>query len=182
MLLNFWRWDLNFATSLHFLDYFMTGDMLYRCTEGLVPFNLHLDDFKRKVLLLADMALTEAEFVYFKSSKVAAACVATIRFNHGHALIPTWTPSLEFTTGYSYVDIHDCVQLLRNLQFRTMAPVIQPVIEYKYYEVPLKTEPKWKSKAPPTSYNSARDNRRPRPLLSKRELRSTTFHCPNLKY
>lgn len=148
--------------------------MLSRSTESLVPCHLHLDDFKRKVLELADLALLEAEFVYFKSSKVAAACIATTRFIFG--LEPKWPRSMEVTTGYRYVDIQPCVELLRDLtQFRMRGLVIQPALEYEHYEVPLKTETKRRSKAPQTSYNNARNKRRP--LLSKQRIKRKMYYC-----
>lgn len=174
MLLNFCGWDLNFATPLHFIETIVNGETtFFRCIQGL-EYNL-CEKFKRRVLGLADLVLGRAEFNFYKSSKVAVACLATARFEFG--LEPIWPTSMEVMTGYTYVDLKreiEHLSLTSQLAEITTGTVNQPFFDYEHYAEPLKTETKCKNKALPTSYNSARNKRRP--LLSKQGSKTKMYY------
>lgn len=172
MLLNFWRWDLNFATSVQFLEHFLSGELLLRCADGLNPLHPHaFNDFKIEAQRLADLTLHEVHFIYDKSSLVAAACLAATRAVF--RLLPTWPAALEAMTGYSYVDIDDCVQRLMHvvaqhdssLLHQNPAVLIQPATVCDE----SKLDGKWKRKAPENGYNCARNKRRQ--VISRTDLK-----------
>lgn len=166
MLLNFWRFDLNFATVFHFLEHLLSNDLFWVSAEGLHPSSIA--DFKCQVLWLADVALAEVDFIFYKASVVAAACIANARSMC--RVLPTWPFSLESHTGYSYHDIDECAQLLRSFAAETSRSELNPVHPlighvhqipemYCGYEEP-NFDSKWKCKAPANSYNCARTKRR----------------------
>lgn len=110
MLLNFWKWDLNYSTSLDFLEHYLSCD-LFKCAEGLHTNSLN--NFKCQTVYLANLTLSEVNFIFFKSSVIAAACVVVARIQF--RLLPTWTNGMEILTGYSYMEIEECVQHLVHL-------------------------------------------------------------------
>lgn len=110
MILTFWKWDLNFSTSLHFLDYYMSCD-IQKCAEGLHPNSLN--NFKCQTVGLANLTLSEITFLYFKSSIIAASCIAAARIQY--RLSPTWPAAMEDMTGFSYIHIDECLQHLLQL-------------------------------------------------------------------
>ena len=110
MLLNFWKWDLNYSTSLDFLEHYLSCDLL-KCAEGLHTNSLN--NFKCQTVYLANLMLSEANFIFFKSSIIAASCIVVARTQF--KLHPSWSNGMEILTGYSYVEIDECVQHLVHL-------------------------------------------------------------------
>lgn len=164
MLLQFWKWDLNFATSLHFLEHMMASDCFERSTDGLSLSSLK--ELKCLAIELANLSLTEITFIYFKSSVVAASCIAASRIKY--RLLPVWPQELEALTRYSYADIQECVQFLTRV---AQIPAIENFVAVShdevlavYYEEP-RIDCKWKVKA----YNCARSKRRH--LIQPRDLK-----------
>lgn len=164
MLLNFWKWDLNFSTTLHFLEHYLSCD-LFKCAEEMP---LHtLNNFKCHTVCLANLTLTEVNFVYFKSSVVASSCIAAARIQF--RLTPTWPEELEILTGYSYVDIDECIKhILRFLQIAQSECSYNQILSVGTHEEPS-AECKRKLKAIVSSYNCARTKRRN--LLQPRDLK-----------
>lgn len=179
MLLNFWRFDLNFATVFHFLEHFLSNDLIWVSAEGLHP-GISIEDFKSQVLWFADVALAEVDFIFYKSSIVAAACIANARSMLG--IVSIWNLSLELHSGYSHRDIADCAQLLRSFASETrmsteiiiiQEPVVETILQLSETDTESydkrKSDGKWKCKAPSSSFNCARTKRRH--LFSRTDLK-----------
>lgn len=169
MLLNFWQWDLNFSTSLHFLEHYLSCDLFFKCIEGLHP-NI-FNNFKCQTVYLANLTLTEVFFVYFKPSIVAASCIAAARVHF--RLLPTWPTGMELLTGYSYCDIEECVlHLIHCAQISQneclFSHTLQLQVSSLTHEEP-RVDCKWKLKATVTTYNCARTKRRY--LIQQRDLK-----------
>lgn len=170
MILTFWKWDLNFSTCLHFLDYYLSCDIL-KCAEGL---HLNsLQSFKCQAIGLANLTLSETIFLYFKSSIIAASCIAAVRIQF--RLTPTWPSDMEKMTGYSHLDIDQCLQhmlqfipIAKNdcLSVTHLAPSQNGSVSS---QEELRADSKWKLKATVTSYNCARTKRRY--LVQPRDLK-----------
>ena len=170
MLLNVWKWDLNFATTLHFLDHYFSWDPFFmNCAEGLHPNSWN--SFRIQAVALANLTLSETDFIYFKSSIIAASCIAAARIQF--RLLPTWPHALAVSTGYSHNDIDDCLKLLIHFaQITQSESLFRHSLQHQasiLSEEEPRVESKWKLRATVTSYNCARTKRRH--LISSRDLK-----------
>lgn len=164
MLLQFWKWDLNFATTLQILEHLTTCNLYKKNVDGLLAATQN--DLKCAAVELADLSLTEITFIYYKSSVVAAACLAAARIKQ--RILPVWPAELEALTRYNFSDIHECLQVLTRVAqistFESYVTVSHDEILTVYYEEP-RVDCKWKVKA----YNCARSKRRH--LIQPRDLK-----------
>ncbi|KAI9564632.1 putative cyclin-J-like [Daphnia sinensis] len=166
MLLNFWKWDLNFSTTLDFLEHYLSCDL--KCAEGL--HSNSLKNLKCQAVYLANLTLSEVNFIYFKSSVIAASCILVARLQF--RLLPTWPEGMEILTGYSYLEIDECVQLLIHLAQIMQSecffnPALQQQSSILIREEP-KVECKYKLKGV-SNHNCARTKRRH--LIHPRDLK-----------
>lgn len=170
MLLSFWKWDLNFSTTLHFLDHYFSCDPSFiKSAEGLHPNSLN--NFKSQTVALANLTLNEVDFIYFKSSVIASSCIAAARIQF--RLLPTWPAAMEVLTGYSHVDIDDCLKhLIHYAQLTQSECFLNHTLQHQpntLSQEESRVECKWKLRATVTNYNCARTKRRH--LINPRDLK-----------
>ncbi|XP_066974464.1 cyclin-J isoform X1 [Macrobrachium rosenbergii] len=112
-MLNFYNWNVGTVTAAHFAEFYLmqgitTGDTM----NGV---NITVPSQAIKILWKAtmdflDITLQDQAFLQWRSSLVAAACLACGRF-YCH-LLPTWPLSLEMTTGYHLQKLSHIMDLL----------------------------------------------------------------------
>ena len=171
MLLTFCNWDLNFTTALHFLEHLLLD--ILSCAEGIKP--QYFSDFRSEALRLINMSITETDFVPFKSSIIAASCLAATRIRFRVRTV--WPLRLEMLSGYSFVLIADCVQLLMHFDRQSSLiwspnhceTVVEPSPQVPHYCYDDLRDCKCTLKAPASSYNCAKAKRRQ--TLNPRDLK-----------
>lgn len=126
-----------------------------------------IEALKSQAIELAHITLLEITFIYYKSSVVAASCLAAARIKCG--LQSVWPVELEELTRYSYNDIHECLQALTRVAqiptIESFVSVSQDDVWTIYCEDPRIVDCKWKLK----TYNCARTKRRY--LIQPRDLK-----------
>ena len=103
LLLNFWKWNLNCATSLHFLEHIMASNLSPFCGSS----------FRRQAVDLVNLTLLEFQFISYKPSVIAASCIAVTRIQF--QLFPVWPVMLETLTSYSLTDLCLCIQNINQI-------------------------------------------------------------------
>ena len=168
-LLNFWKWDLNCATSLHFLEHLLSCNLFPSQDKELDP--CRYNNFKDQAISFANLTLFEVQFIYFKPSVIAASCIAATRMQF--QLFPIWSSRLELLTNYSFSDIELCLQHLIHFAQVTKNESLNFVpkshnCNYSCYE----NKSDWKRlrlKTPVSTYNCSKFKRRH--LLQPRDLK-----------
>lgn len=160
MLLNFWKWNLNCATSLHFLEHIISTNLFLSCDEELSSPCGSTNSFKAQTVELANLTLLESQFINYKPSVVAASCVAVKRIQL--KLFPIWPLAMETLTTYSLTDLCLCVQdinqLILNGCLNPFAKVQLPL--RCSLSLKLDKNKKERTKAPVISHNVAIIKRR----------------------
>ena len=156
-MLNFCGWDLNSATTIHFMDYLLSLDLLTSQDEKRLESH-QLNDFKRRAMEFADLSLHEVQFNYFPPSVIAASCIAATRryFN----LFPTWPMRMEEISSYSSSDIDACVNRLLHFAQITNPETFSPVLCEWRSPYQNSEQKRCKFKAPAKNTNCARVKRR----------------------
>jgi len=173
MLLNFWKWDLNCATSLHFLEHLLTTNLFLSCNEELLSTSSFGNNFNVQAIDLVNLTLLETQFINYKRSVVAASCIAVKRIQF--KLSPVWPSTMETLTSYSLTDLCLCVQDIDQLILNgSLNPFNKTQLLPHCSLMPKVDKSKReKSKAPVISHNAAIIKRRI--LIQPRDLKNIYF-------
>ena len=116
MILNRLSFELSIATSKVFINRFLKAAKAGECdstTEMLCKY-------------LCELTLQEYAFIKYRPSEVAA---AALRLALHTMRLPSWTPLLESTSGFSAADLQTCVTEMHGVFLKAETNNLQAVRE-----------------------------------------------------
>jgi len=173
MLLNFWKWDLNCTTSLHFLEHLMTTNSFLSSNEESSTTSNFPNSFNTQATDLVNLTLLESQFINYKHSVVAASCLAVKRIQY--KLFPIWSAAMETVTSYSLTDLCLCIQDINQLILKGSLNPFTKAQLLPRCSLMLKVDKnkREKSKAPVTSHGVPTIKKQM--LIDPRDLKSLYF-------